>query len=105
MDHLLQSKGDTAQLQEDAARYGIVLEPHHLAPAEYGLWAELWPVVHLFMRCMTQWRTGPGGLVGLDYGAVWQMAGILGQAVDAAMMEDILQLELQARDVLNRRQR
>ena len=28
------------------------------------------------MRCQTQWRTGPKGLLGLDYGAVLAMANL-----------------------------
>ena len=32
------------------------------------VWEEAWPVVQLFSRRLsTQWRCGPGGLIGLDY--------------------------------------
>ena len=32
------------------------------------VWEEAWPVVQLFSRRLsTQWRCGPGGLLGLDY--------------------------------------
>ena len=34
---------------------------------------EAWPVVQLFLRVQTQWRTGPGGFVGLDYQAVFSV--------------------------------
>ena len=35
------------------------------------LWPENWPPVHLFSKVSTQWRTGPGGVIGLDYGVVF----------------------------------
>nr|WP_240194926.1 DUF1799 domain-containing protein [Desulfobulbus rhabdoformis] len=35
---------------------------------------EVWPdnalVVQVFVSMMTQWRVGPGGVVGLDYGVL-----------------------------------
>lgn len=31
------------------------------------IYAENVPVVRLFMDMLTQWRVGPGGVVGLDY--------------------------------------
>ena len=103
MDHLLKAKGDTAQLQRDAAAYGITLEAHHLESERYRLWADLWPAVNVFQRCQTQWRSGPTGLLGLDYGAVFQMAPLLGVELDGRMMEDVQAMELHARDQLNRR--
>lgn len=36
----------------------------------YAVWQENWKVLELFLACGTQWRTGPGGVMGLDYGAV-----------------------------------
>ena len=77
------------------------MESHHLEPETYTLWAELAPVVGLFQRCLTQWRAGPGGLIGLDYPAVLQTAAVFGVAVDAAIMEDIQVMELHARTLIN----
>lgn len=40
-------------------------------PDEFGVWPENMPVLNLFTRCKTQWRTGAmGGFLGLDYVAV-----------------------------------
>lgn len=103
MDHLLRARGDTTQLQQDAAAYGITIEPHHLQPVHYRLWAELWPPVQLFMRCLTQWRVADGRVLGLDYGPLFLMAPLLGIELTAAMMDDIQQLELHGRELLNRR--
>ncbi len=38
------------------------------------MWKENWPAVELFLRCQTQWRAGPGGLIGLDYGVLLTFA-------------------------------
>ncbi|MFZ9959313.1 MAG: DUF1799 domain-containing protein [Candidatus Limnocylindrus sp.] len=105
MDHLFRSKGDTAQLQRDAEVYGVILQSHHLQPEHFCLWADLWPVVNLFMKCLTQWRSGPSGVLGLDYGAVFLMAPLLGTSLDAAMMDDMQTMEIHARDLLNRQLR
>lgn len=38
---------------------------------EFWLWPENWQVFELFLqRLRTQWRSGPGGVIGLDYGEV-----------------------------------
>lgn len=34
---------------------------------QVDLWPENWPSIELFNQLSTQWRTGPGGAVGLDY--------------------------------------
>ena len=81
----------------------MILEAHHLQPETYTLWAELAPVVGLFQRCLTQWRTGGVGVIGLDYVAVLQVASIIGLELTAAMMEDIQVMELHARDLINRK--
>jgi hypothetical protein len=79
------------------------LESHHLEPEAYTLWAELAPVVGLFQRCLTQWRPGPIGVIGLDYVAVLQIAGLVGLEMTAAIMQDIQTMELHARDLINRK--
>jgi hypothetical protein len=39
-----------------------------LKPAEFEVWPENEEIVLMFLRCQTQWRSGPSGLIGLDYG-------------------------------------
>jgi len=102
----MRSGRDTAQLQADAARYGVILEPHHLAPVDYRLWAELWPVVLLFQRSQTQWRATSSGVIGLDYGPVLgQLAQLLGVTVDLQLLDDLQTMELHAREKINRKAR
>jgi len=96
-------KGDTAQLQADAAAYGVILEAHHLAPAEYVLWPEHWSAVELFTRCDTQWRADGNGLIGLDYGVVLQMASLYQIKDLPSVMEDLQVMELHARELINKK--
>ena len=42
-------------------------------------------------------------MIGLDYVAVVQVAGIIGLQLTAAMMEDIQLMELHARELINRK--
>lgn len=103
MDHLLQNRGDITQLTADAAAYGVQLQPHLLQPEAFELWPELEPQLHLFARCLTQWRVYRDRLLGLDYGVLLQLAPLLGITVDAAILGDIQAMEIHARDLLNRR--
>ena len=103
MDHLLQARGDTTQLTADAVAYGVQLQPHLLQPEAFELWPELEPQLHLFTRCLTQWRVCGDRLLGLDYGVVLQLAPMLGITVDVAILGDIQAMELHARDAINRR--
>jgi len=100
----MRSGRDTAQLQADAARYGVILEPHHLAPVDCRVWVELWPVVMLFQRSQTQWRATSSGVIGLDYGPVLgQLAQLLGVTVDLQLLDDLQTMELHAREKINRK--
>lgn len=104
VDHLMHSaRGSTAQLQADAAAYGVTLEPHHLAPQDYRLWMEHGPAVNLFQRLQTQWRTTSNGVIGLDYGVALQLAPIWGITVDTDLMDNLQVLEVHARDKINKK--
>lgn len=38
-----------------------------MAQPPVEVWPDNWPAVELFLKLLTQWRTGPGGIIGLDY--------------------------------------
>jgi hypothetical protein len=104
VDYLLKGrKGDTAQLEADAAAYGVILEPHHLKDPDYELWPEHQPALELFMRCMTQWRATSGGVIGLDYGVVLQLASLYQIQNPGLVLEDLQVMELHAREIMNKR--
>ena len=88
-------------LLEDAREYGVILPDHLEQSTDFGLWPEHLPVVDLFMRCMTQWRSGPSGVIGLDYGVVLQMANLYQTPNLPEVMEDLQVMEIHARELLN----
>ena len=36
-------------------------------PETFAIWPEHLEVLEMFLRCQTQWRSGPNGVIGLDY--------------------------------------
>ena len=103
MEHLLHGGSSVNnELLADAAAAGITLPERLTKPKDCIVWADHWPAVELFSRCMTQWRSGANGVLGLDYGVVLQMASLYQMQDLARVMEDLQIMELHARDLINR---
>jgi hypothetical protein len=102
VEHLLHGSSADKELLADAAAFGLALPEKMLAPKVYMLWPEHLEVMSLFMRCMTQWRCGASGVIGLDYGVVIQMASLYQIQDLASVMEDLQIMELHARDLINK---
>ena len=103
MEYLLHGSSADKELLADAAAFGLTLPDAMLAPKVYMLWPEHLEVVSLFIRCMTQWRCGASGVIGLDYGVVLQMASLYQITEDLPrVMEDLQIMELHARDLINK---
>lgn len=103
MDHILRGGNQVNdQLLEEAAAYGVILPDHLQESKDFALWADHWPAVELFLRCMTQWRCGANGVIGLDYGVVLDMAKLYQVPRLAETMEDLQIMEIRARDLLNK---
>ncbi len=49
--------------------------------------------MQMFLRCQTQWRSGPTGVIGLDYLALDLAFRLYGAEDPAAMLEDIQVIE------------
>jgi hypothetical protein len=47
----------------------------------------------MFCRLQTQWRTGPRGRIGLDYGAAQWLFSLCGVTQPLALLEDIQTME------------
>lgn len=90
---------DNSELMEDLAFYGgQVAQVEEQAPAvkPYAVWPELWPVVSLFLRCSTQWRTGPGGVIGLDYNPILTLAAHYPEIDTLSLIDDLQIMESRA---------
>lgn len=57
------------------------------------LLAENVPVLELFARCCTQWRTSGFGVTGLDYPALYLVAQTLNVPVTRTLLDKIRRLE------------
>jgi hypothetical protein len=103
VEHLLRGGNQPDdELERQAAAYGVILPEQMTQPAEFPLWADHRPAVELFIRCMTQWRATSGGLIGLDYGVVLQMAKLYQVERLPQVMEDLQVMEIRARELLNK---
>lgn len=49
---------------------GTGLKPKHYVEPEVVVWPENWRAIEVFRRFSTQWRVGPAGPIGLDYGVI-----------------------------------
>ena len=82
------------KLREAAALQGVTLPPEALAvPVEEDMEIEpeAVPAVELFCRVRTQWRTGPSGRIGLDYGVLLSLMDLDGvkRKKRAALLADV----------------
>lgn len=67
------------------------------------MWEENWPVVEMFLRVQTQWRTTMSGVLGLDYGAVAWLLKLYEVEDPRALLEDLQIMEAAAMMALNSR--
>lgn len=80
--------------EDDAAVLGVVLEDEIETSDEFEVFEENWPVVELFLRVQTQWRTGMSGPVGLDYTAVaWVLKLTAEETSHRSLLEDLQIME------------
>ena len=73
-------------------------------PPVCELWPENWPAINLYTEISTQWRTGAGGVIGLDYNIVFheiERRGASGVEYDD-LMWCIRAIEAEALKILNR---
>ena len=88
----------------DAAAMGIELPELPPPPEEdFGILPENWPVVEMFLRVQTQWRTTMNGVIGLDYAAVRWLFKLYDVEEPRALLEDLQVMEGAAMMTLNQR--
>lgn len=69
-------------------------------PEDYMPEIEVWECIAdsfaFYGRIDSQWRCGPGGIIGLDYNVIPMMAEIYGVEVNQYLMQDIAVMEAAA---------
>lgn len=81
---------------------GLVL-PEQARNDDFEVWEENWPVLEMFLRCQTQWRTTMSGVLGLDYGAVAWVLKLYEVEDQRALLEDLQVMEAAAMATINSR--
>jgi hypothetical protein len=89
------SAGNAERLAEAAAGLGIAMPVELLEQPSrpFLVWPENAEAVSMFCRLQTQWRTGPRGPIGLDYGAAQWLFSLCGVTQPLALLEDIQTME------------
>ena len=67
------------------------------------MWEENWPVLEMFLRCQTQWRTTMSGVLGLDYAAVAWLFMMYEVEDQRSLLEDLQVMEAAAMGTINSR--
>lgn len=75
---------------------GIELPDKLLNPVNYEVWSEHVEVITMFLRCQTQWRSGPNGVLGLDYGVVLQLCSLYAVEDHRQLLDDLQVMESHA---------
>jgi hypothetical protein len=81
---------------------GLVL-PEQARTDDFEVWEENWPVLEMFLRCQTQWRTTMSGVLGLDYAAVAWVLKLYEVEDQRSMLEDLQVMEAAAMATINSR--
>lgn len=58
----------------------------------------------MFLRCQTQWRSGPQGLIGLDYGVVIQLCSLYAVKKKKKLLDDLQVMEQRALELIVKEQ-
>ena len=82
--------------------FGLAL-PEQARTDDFEVWEENWPVLDMFLRCQTQWRTTMSGVLGLDYGAVAWVLKLYEVEDQRSMLEDLQVMEAAAMATINSR--
>jgi uncharacterized membrane protein len=82
---------------------GIDLSDYDDQPADYVVWPEHHQSVEVFVACATQWRAGSMGVIGLDYGVIFQVMALYDVTDRRATFADLQIMEAKAMEILNKR--
>ncbi|WP_316044847.1 DUF1799 domain-containing protein [Serratia proteamaculans] len=79
----------------------MTLEDVEADPVE--VFPDVWPVFEVFRAMATQWRTGMGGVTGLDYNCLPWVMKVYGVDDEAAALTDIRMMEAAALSVIHKK--
>jgi hypothetical protein len=65
---------------------------------------DAWEAVQMFLRLGTQWRTGPRGLIGLDYRVLEWLLSLYPSEDPRGLLEDLQTMEAAALQAFHRQE-
>ena len=71
---------------------------------DFGILPENWPVVEMFLRVQTQWRTTMSGVIGMDYAALAWVFKLYGVDDPRSLLEGLQIMEAAAMSVINKQE-
>lgn len=71
----------------------VQLPEHLFKRDDFEIWPENLNALNMFLRCQTQWRSGPSGLIGLDYAVVLELFRLYDMDNHTALLEDLQVME------------
>jgi len=80
---------------------GLELPDRLLNPVNFEVWQEHVEVITMFLRCQTQWRSGPNGVLGLDYGVVLQLCTLYAVEDQRQLLDDLQIMESHALQLIS----
>lgn len=72
------------------------MPPEGLPEEAIELWPENFESFGIFLRALTQWRTGPAGYIGLDYAGVLAVLRFLRVRPSPSLLDDLQVMEGEA---------
>lgn len=71
----------------------VQLPEHLFVSDDFEIWPENLDALNMFLRCQTQWRSAPGGLIGLDYAVVLELFRLYDVSNHQTLLEDLQVME------------
>ena len=80
-------------MKRDAERLNVQLPPEMCEPETFAIWPEHLEVLEMYLRCQTQWRSGPNGVIGLDYSVVLELCRLYDVQDRKQLLNDLQVME------------
>ncbi|WP_447872710.1 DUF1799 domain-containing protein [Serratia fonticola] len=87
--------------REELAAFG--LSPDDYETTVLDVWPDMQPAFQLFQAMATQWRTGMGGITGLDYNCLPWLMRVYTVEDEASVLNDIRIMETAALKVIHQK--
>jgi hypothetical protein len=89
------------ELDKTLEAFGLIADDDLLQPKNFIVWDENAEILSVFLACCTQWRTSMSGIIGLDYGALFNVMAVLEVADRRKVFQGVQVMEFAALEKLS----